>query len=316
METLGGGERQLIAYYNHLKKYNIDVKLFDMWAPGLENCNIFHCFSAMPGLSEICSYIKSKNIKLVVSPNIWVTHETRDQYPFEYIWNLFEMADRVVVNSDIEGNTLSDVFSMKREKFSTVHNGIDSDFLVHEEENEFRQRFNITGAYTLNIANVELRKNQLRMLESLKEVAPQLKLVTVGYIRDQLYYNDCVALGSDQFIWIEPQPQSSSILRSALQGCDFFSMPSLCETPSIATLEAAGYGKRILSTYEGSVLEYFREDHVAYVNPLDITSIKSGIKAVYNIDPSHTTWAARNKFLWIKIIPNLISLYRDIQEEK
>lgn len=308
MDVPGGGERQMFAYREHLARRGIDVRLFDMWEPRLADASIFHCFSAMPGVVELCGYAKRKGLRLVVSPNLWVTRETKQEYAANTIWNLFELADAIIVNSVMELNRLSDVFGIAESKFHVVYNAAEADFLLSEDRSPFVQCFGIERPFVLNVANIEPRKNQLRFLEVLRRQRPDLDLVVIGGVRDQGYFEACRRVGGDHLRVVGPLPYASPLLRSALCGCEFFAMPSTLETPSIAAIEAAAIGARVLLTDQGSTTEYFG-DSVTYVSPDSEESLAAGISAAIAAETERSVWVARHHYLWPKVIPALVSIY-------
>ena len=83
----GGGEKQLLAYKKHLDTNKYQVSFFNQWERIDTENKIFHFFSVMPGSIQLCSY-ERKGAKLVISPNLWVTPETKDKYLIK-IYELF-----------------------------------------------------------------------------------------------------------------------------------------------------------------------------------------------------------------------------------
>lgn len=310
-DCLGGGERQLMAYRSHLAKLGIQIHLYDMWNPQFKDASIFHLFSTMPSTVEIADYAKRQGLKLVVSPNLWVTKETKSQYQENTIWNLFELADAIIANSNAELNVLSDTFGFPPEKFHVVYNAADTDFLLQEDSSIFRNTYNIEGPYVLNVANIETRKNQLRFLKVLRQERPDLSLVIAGNMRDPQYAEACREAGGDKLVVVGQLPYASPMLRSALCGCEFFAMPSLIETPSIAAIEAAAIGAKILLTDQGSTTEYFGQS-VTYVNPELESSLAAGIKATAQATNENSTWVARHDYLWPRVIPSLVNVYESL----
>jgi len=311
MDIRGGGERQLLAYANHLQKLGIQAHKYDMWHPNLNDYQVFHTFSVMAGTVEMSDYAKKRGLKLVVSPNLWITPETKSNYPLSLIWNLLELADKVVVNSNMEGDMLSKIFGMPRAKFHTIYNGAETEFLVPADPHIFRSMFNIENQFVLNIANIEPRKNQLLFIEALLVNHPEMDFVIVGEVRDHQYEQECRQAAGEHLKIVGPLPYASELIRSALAGCSFFAMPSLLETPSIAALEAAASGVRVLLTQEGSTREYFG-DAVTYVDPTSMRSIQSGIEGALVSLPDHSIWVARHNYLWPTIMPNLAKLYKSL----
>lgn len=311
MDVPGGGERQLFSYVSHLEKLGIRADKYDMWHSNLNDYQIFHCFSVMPVMIDMCDYVKRRGIKLVVSPNLWITPDTKNNYSFSAIWNILELADKVVVNSDMEADMLSKVFSMSREKMYTIYNGAEADFLIPSDPNIFKKKFDLKRPFVLNVANIEPRKNQLSFIKSLRLKQPDMDFVVVGSIRDLAYAEECKLAGGEHLKIVGTLPYASELIRSALAGCAFFAMPSLLETPSIAAIEAAAAGAKVLLTQEGSTLEYFG-DSVTYVNPLSMESLCDGIDKTLFTAPDRSTWVARHSYLWPKIIPRLANFYGNL----
>jgi glycosyltransferase involved in cell wall biosynthesis len=303
----GGGERQLLAYKEHLTNMGIQVDLYDQWNPRIKEYDIFHFFSVQPGSIHFCNYIKAQGLKLVISPNLWITPETKNNYPFQEIWNLFEIADKIIVNSDIEGNHMSNIFSMSREKFITIYNGMEENFIHTYDPGLFRNKYDQQRPYILNIANLEPRKNQLKFLEAMKSY-PDLDFVVAGYIRDQEYAQKCIDLSQGQLKIVGPFEYNSDMLRSLITGCEFFAMPSLLETPSISALEAAASGTKILITEEGSTKEYFAHT-VTYINPESVENMVTGISKSFQKESDTSRWLVQDRYMWEKCILPLKDCY-------
>jgi glycosyltransferase involved in cell wall biosynthesis len=106
-------------------------------------------------------------------------------------------------------------------------------------------------------------------------------------------------------------PYASEMLRSAMAGCEFFAMPSLLETPSIAAIEAAALGAKVLLTQVGSTKEYFG-DSVTWVDPKSRDSLRAGISAAIVSSPEKSIWAARHRLFWPHVIPEVVRCYRSL----
>lgn len=309
----GGGERQLLAYKKHLSGIGVQVDFYNQWDPCIKEYDIFHFFSVMPGSYQLCNYVKSQGLKLVVSPNLWVTQETKNNYPHEEIRHLMHLADMIVVNSEAEKSSLASVYELPDDRFSVVYNGIESSFLASKNTDCFLKNYAIEFNYIFNVANIEPRKNQLNFLKALKEF-PELKLVTAGHVRDNQYAEECKKLGGDQFVHIGEVPYGSDLLRSAYMNCDFFAMPSTLETPSIAALEAAACGAKILITSEGSTKEYFK-DLAIYVDPFEIKSIVRAIDSTLVKDSEDDLKEIiKNQYTWEKVVASLQKAYSHLLE--
>lgn len=309
--TPGGGEVQLLKYAEHIKHYNIDIEFFDQWEPKLSTYDIAHFFSAMSGSVYFCDHIKKMGLPLIVSPNLWITEDTKDQYPHEEIRRIFVMADFIVVNSLVEGDLLAVTFEIPRQKFITVYNGIESFFLDKVDSSIFLNHYGIKGKFVLNIGNIEPRKNQLKLIKAMK-FFPELKIVLIGHQRDPDYAKKCFQEAGEQLVYIGTIPNHSHLLRSAYAGCECMALPSIAETPGLVALEAGACGAKILITSAGSAREYF-SDYATYVNPDSIDDIKYGIEKILRQGKSNEL--ARligSKYLWSNVVLALHHLYVSI----
>ncbi|AVF37024.1 glycosyltransferase family 4 protein [Rahnella sikkimica] len=310
----GGGERQLMAWKFHLESQGHNIRLYDPWKPVPEESKIFHFFSVMPGSFQLCEYFKNKGYALVITPNLWVTPETKWNYPHDDIQRLISITDRVVVNSLLEAQALSEVYNIDITRFRVVYNGVEQSFFQPAHPELFRAYSGLENKrYLLNVANVESRKNQLLFLEALKNY-PDLTLVVIGHARDAEYLEECKRVGKEQFHYIGPLEYGSELLRSAMAGSEAFVMPSTLETPSIAALEAAASGCRILVTKVGSTTEYFGEKAI-YIEPDSIQSMSDGIRQIFMMPVGCLRERIHDEFTWGNVICDLEKVYTELLSE-
>lgn len=309
--TPGGGEIQLLKYKEHLENSEIDVELFNQWNPNFKECDIVHFFSVIGGSVHFCNFVKQLGKPLVISSSLWITEETKHLYPIDEIRHQLSLADKVIANSDLECEQLSQVLDLPREKFVTVYNGVDDIFLEKVSPELFRNKFNIQDKFILNVGNIEPRKNQLKLVEAMKSF-PEMKLVLIGHKRDEKYAQEVFDLGGEQVVYIGPIKHTDELLRSAYAACEVFCLPSTLETPGLSALEALAVGCRIVITEEGATREYF-STLVDYVNPEEIESIIEGIHK--SLKKTKVENILGYKYLWSNVLLTLKNMYKNIKEK-
>lgn len=310
--TPGGGEVQLLAYQKHLPGHGVDVTLFDPWNPRFLSHDIVHFFSCVSGSIHFCKFVKHLGLPLVVSSSLWLTEKTKHLYPVDEIRGQFELADRIVSNSNIECEMLSKVLNLPSEKFVTVYNGFDEVFLRKPNPAIFRNHFDLHEPFILNVGNIEPRKNQHRLVQAMK-FFPDHKLVLIGYVRDEDYWQSVKEAAKRQLIFIGALPHESKILRSAYQACQTFVLPSTLETPGLAALEAAVQGAKLVVTQEGSTKEYFGDNpNVVFVDPNSVDSIKEGIVKSITNEKHSTTNNSKTNYQWNNVVKDLADMYYSI----
>ncbi len=308
-QTPGGGEVQLLEYKKCISDFGIDVDLFNQWQSKIKQYDLVHFFSCMPGSEYFLHYVKNSGVPVFVSPNLWITEETKNNYPFGQIQSHLNMADRIVCNSDAECRLLSRVFEVPIEKFICVYNGVEELFFESVDPKLFRDYYQIQSPFILNVANIEPRKNQLNLVRAIKKF-PEYKLIIMGGIRDQEYADKVIAEGGSQLLIIEHQAHASEMQRSAYAACDLFALPSTLETPGLAALEAGACGAPVLITQEGCTKEYF-SDFVVYVDPDSVASIEIGIQSTFSKSSSELRALIKEKFTWKKALQELIRHYQN-----
>lgn len=311
-ETVGGGEIQLLKYKEYIERTaDISVDLFNQWAPNIDFYDIVHHFALMPGTVQFFLSVKAAGKPLLVSPNLWITQETLSDYDYEKIRLGFDIADFIVCNSHAECDTLASSLKLPRSKFLTIYNGIDGSFGVTVSEEIFRKKYKIHEKFVLNVANIEPRKNQLKLIKALKKY-PKLKLVIIGSIRDKDYFERCKEVAGSQLIYIGRLDHESDLLRSAYSACECFALPSTVETPGLAALEACASQAKIIITQEGSTKEYF-EDNAVYVEHSNIEDIANGIQLAIEASANDSPKRHVLKyFTWPSVLSDLESVYRQI----
>ncbi len=309
----GGGEIQLLRSREALQRSGCEVSLYDQWEP-MGRPDVVHYFSVFGGSMAFCAYAKSLDLPLALSPVLWVTEENRSSLPMDEIHDLLQIADVILPNSQIEADALAAEFNLSTSRFTVTHNAVDSVFSSSIPRELFVEHFSQKRPFVLCVANIEPRKNQLRLIRALKRsgISKDYDLILLGGIRDRALFDECMREGADFTRHLGSLDHASELLRSAYRACDLFALPSLLETPGLAALEAAASGARILVTREGCSKEYF-QNQATYVDPLCETDIENQLESALN-SPGHPTLAKRisHEFSWDRTANQLMAAYNQI----
>ena len=161
----------------------------------------------------------------------------------------------------------------------------------------------------MSVANIDKRKNTHLLVDACQKL--NKKLVLIGHIRDKDYFND-INFKFSNFLYLGAI-SNTDILKSAYKECSLFALPSLCETPGIAALEAASQGAKVVITQEGPTAEYFGESNVRLVDPRSLDSIISGIEMELKQTRSNDlSKYILNEYTWDKTAGDIIEGYKKI----
>lgn len=308
--TPGGGEVQLMRTFEQLQDLNVDVSLYNSWKPALDEADIVHFFSVFGGSYYFCQMVKRLGKKLAISPVIWIDDPAK--YPSAEIKAMLDVADIILPNSQLEAEMLTAAFGIDPAKFHVVHNAVEENAFESVDPTLFGRVYGLHD-YFLCVGNIEDRKNQLRLLEAMKNMP--YPLICIGHVRDEAYLQRCKEIGGAQFQYIGPLEHNSPLLLSAYAGAKLFVLPSTLETPGLAALEAAAAGcRRMLVTAVGSAREYFG-DQVGYVeDPYDPEHIRMQI-GLRLVDGEKDCRFVAKRFTWKRAAEQTLAAYEKLLGE-
>jgi glycosyltransferase involved in cell wall biosynthesis len=299
----GGGEVQLLETKRALGAKGYSIDLYNQWAPQ-RDFDILHQFSIQLGVNYVVNEYRRLEKKIALSTILWDLPE-KNSFAYFQMRELFLKSDILLTNSDMESDKIALAFDIPREKFFKTRNSISDAFLTDGDPALFRQKYSIEGNFVLSVANIDRRKNTLALIKACEQLG--ISLVLIGAIRDQEYFQECQKTGA-KFTYLGPIT-NQELLKAAYKACKVFALPSLCETPSIAALEAGSQGATIVITSEGSTKEYF-DAHAIYVDPFDVMNIASGIGSALQKNTSSTlSRHIRVNYSWGNTADDIIYAY-------
>ena len=119
------------------------------------------------------------------------------------------------------------------------------------------------------------RKNHFTLLEALKKT--DYKVVFMG---DGEHLKECKRRGTANMIFLGHVAHGSKLFYGLLKYARVCCLPSNCETPGIAGLEAAALGARPVVPYEGGTAQYYGWD-AEYHDPLSEKSMAMALQKAW-----------------------------------
>ena len=263
---VGGGEMQVARVAEELRSLGIAVEdgIVSMHVP-----DVVHIFGTHPRIhAPIVQHCSAKGIGCVITPVFFpAPHKSWDRLRltvqrtltrwgvldggpghFQGAATMLRRAAVVLPNTHEEA-TLVRAWFPGLARVEVVPNGVDTDWIVADGPMtaESGEKF------VLTVGRLEPRKNQLRLARACSGLG--VRLVVVGDTAvDPRYAAACAKVRGVQLLGALP-PRSIA-LRTMLRAAHVFALPSWCETPGIAALEAAAAGCNVVVTSVGGAKEY------------------------------------------------------------
>lgn len=191
---------------------------------------------------------------------------------------IYRNADVLLPNSYEEYYYLQEKFNISND-YKVVANGVNSSF-GNGHADSFEKLYGIRD-FVLCVAFLCSRKNQLRLIQAMRDIP--VPLVLIG-AEEKRYGMLCRAQASNNVYFLGQVSRED--VKNAFAAARVHVLPSFYETPGIASLEAALACCIIVTTERGSTREYFRKD-VGYCQPTSVDSIRKAITKALQQEPSN-----------------------------
>ena len=225
-------------------------------------------------LKALVRYLKDKDSRDISTKNLWkIGYTAMQQYVIEH-------ADVFLPNSEMEMEKVCESFGVAKENYVVVPNAIDLESAQKAWDAPVNPEFEKFRDAVVCVGRIEPRKNQLALVEALKD--SPYKLVLVGGVSDnqKSYFERVMQYVNERedFYYI-PQINNAELYQ-LYKVCRVSTLPSWLDTPGLVSLEAAVMGCNLAVSSKGSTTEYF-EDMAQYCLPDDLESIRQAIDIAF-----------------------------------
>ena len=227
------------------------------------------------------------------------------------IREMVALADHVICLSEFERRCLAAI-GADVSRSTLIYNPVDVDVWSAGDPEMFANAYGLRD-YALCVARIEPRKNQLLLAQALTGTG--IPLVLIGGSDNPDYLSRLsrfVGTGVHVIDRLEP---SSPMLTSAMSGAKVFVLPSWAEGAPLAALEAAAAGVPLVLSSSSGEYEYFG-DHARYCDPGDVDSIRSAVRAAYDVDRTLNVQSRLDSYIlatlsWRRHVDMTIQAYYD-----
>ena len=237
-------------------------------------------------------------------------------------------ADTIICVGEKERDLLKEKYPIQKVVY--IPNGVDIEKFSSGNGAEFRKKYQISRneKILLCVSGFYSQKNQLILVdafEKVKQEIPDIKLVLIGVVYDQQYFEEIqkkISVNNlgDSVILLANIEFDDSILFDAYSACDLFVLPSKYETFGIVILEAWSAGKPIICAKVGGLASFVKNNENGCF--FDENSAEDLSGKIMNIIKnkelsdklSKNAFKSVKKFSWQQITKKLIELYEEISK--
>lgn len=213
-------------------------------------------------------------------------------------------AAMLLPNSESEYRRFEKKYNLTR-PYHVVPNGINTDCAKKEYPKSVKYKNAI-----LCMGRIEARKNQLRLIQALKNTDYQLYIHGKPSPNAMGYFEECKKAATSN-IHIEGHLDDEELF-TAYSNAKVHILPSYFETTGLSSLEAAVMGCNIVVTDKGDTKDYFKDD-AWYCNPDSTTSIKEAVDKAYNA-PYDEQFRQRilKEYTWERAAEETYAAYKEV----
>lgn len=163
------------------------------------------------------------------------------------------------------------------------------------------------GDYVVVPAVFATRKNQRSFIEAMN-----VSRFPIVFLGDGPWLEECKKIARDGMYFLGHVAHGSELFYGLLKYARVVCLPSNCETPGIAGLEAAALGARPVVPREGGTEQYYGWE-AEYLDPLDAESIKTAVENAFcrgRIPECNRT--RFSQLTWKLVAERTLSLYQEL----
>ncbi|MDB5643589.1 MAG: hypothetical protein JWN07_2906 [Hyphomicrobiales bacterium] len=307
----GGGEKQFSETLSAVRSAGVNARAFDIYdSSSYLSSDLLHLFSVTYSMELYVNLAVEQMIPYVVSPILWPGDY--DEREWNRVRHVLIHAALILTNSKAESDRIRERMSLPdRDQFVEVVNAIVPEPFASCKRDVAR----VDPDMVLAIANIDTRKNLSRLAEACRRL--KKRLCIAGQIRERGLFERLMGEYGDTIDYVGPIENAGDQHRALLESCAVFALPSACETPGIAAIEAGAAGAPLVVTAVGSTKEYFGDEAV-YCDPDDVDSITGALSDALRQSPVRPD-ASRAVFLsftWERTARETLTAYRRVRPDR
>jgi glycosyltransferase involved in cell wall biosynthesis len=192
---------------------------------------------------------------------------------------LARAARQIIAVSEFSKQRIVELCRVPTEKVSVIYSGVGQQFRPHSaiEIAAARTKLSLPERYILCVGSLEPRKNLARLLQAWQRVQPRLGDLSLVLVGSKSHVFRDIGLSEQPAAVHLAGYLDDDLLPAVYSAAEFFVYPSVYEGFGLPVIEAMASGVPVI-TSRVTALPEVAGDAAAYVDPLQVESIASGIE--------------------------------------
>ncbi|MED3964051.1 glycosyltransferase [Niallia taxi] len=255
-------------------------------------------------LKNLYRSIKDKKQFLPMIKQLKVGYYEQQKYVLEHADLLYTIAEE-------EFKCIKKELNVTHSRYKVVPNGFDAEIIEEAKADEKVLDFLDNQEFILCVARIENRKNQLGLMEALKDTDYKVVFVGARNPKQKEYFNKFSKLiDNKQFFYLGKVDHDK--IMNLFSKAKVHVLPSWFEVVPLVDIEAALSGCSIVTSQNSYINEYLT-DSAYYCDPLDSNSIIENINLAYNSELQKSDLFEKiKKYKWDYVVENCYQGYKEL----
>ena len=224
-------------------------------------------------------------------------------------------ADRVLTLGRRERELVLEAYGIEKRKVEVVENGISERFF-RADSRKFRERSGITEDFVLCVASLSPYKNQLQLVEALRDLEIDVVLIGECNAAQQAYLDQCLRAGGDRVHYLGAFDHDDSFLASAYAAAKVTVLCSKTEVAPLTALESLAADTPVFLTSFNSLDLEADGTALLTINPDRPADIRQAVRSALERRPRlGACRSLAEPFRWSSVAHKIAGVYRELHSQ-
>ena len=330
-QRVGGLQVQVRETMAALREIGIDASLFDIYTEKLRDFDLAHVFAAINGNHRIVEAATKARVPVVLSSVLHPPASKREAWTAELLdrltgrlsgWQVqtthrhikaaLHKADRVLTLGRRESDLILGAYGIEDRKLRVVENGISERFF-RTDGAAFKEKSGVAKDFALCIASLSPYKNQLRLIEALRDVEVDIVLIGECEAANQDYLARCLVAGGDRVHYLGALDHGDPLLAAAYAAARVTVLCSKAEVAPLTALESLAADTPVVLTAFNSLDLEADGSALSTIDPERPAEIRQAVRGVLERRPQQGACRAlAEPYRWPGVARKIADVYGEL----